>query len=447
MLGREEVFARIVRDLVDEGHPVEVRDLRVGLESVDGREVKRSIPRGEVVGATRIGGHRALVPAALVASADLEGDVLCDLERVLRVEAHRLAVVLVLRVAVAPGRSAPVRRVVAIVAERRADDQFVVERAEPGGVDPLGRELVGVDVVVGVPVAVAAALEVAARERLREADGVVFVDHAVGGRVESVSRAAVEIAVAVGVSRVVLPLVAREVAGKFAVDVGPERGEANEGAVVEVLLHAAAGVVGVKAAVVAVAVGMIPAAVDPVLRSPVLDAAAKRRARADSVPAAAVKLDMAARLVVVRIGDDVDHSGRADVAVKDVLRALEDFDALNCAEADLREVGRVHVGAVEPLAVDDDEEATEAVFAVAAGGELRKRRVVRAEVREVERDALLLEQVCDVSRAARGDFATRDDLDRGGDFVRDLADARGLDNDWRQFGRRSLVCLCGVGAE
>ncbi len=288
MLGREEVVARIVCDLVDEGHPVEVRELRVCLEPVDRREVKRGVPRGEVVGATRIGCHRALVPAALIASADLEGEVLGDLERVLRVEAHRLAVVLVLRMAVAPGRSAPVRRVVAVVAECRADDQLVVERAELRGVDPLGRELVGVDVVVGVPVAVAAALEVAARERLREADGVVVVDHAVGGRVESVRRAAVEISVAVGMGRVVLPVVAREVAGKVAVDVGPERGEANVGTVVEVLLYAAAGVVGVKAAVVAVAVGMVPAAVDPVLRAPVLDAAAKRRACAYGVPASAV---------------------------------------------------------------------------------------------------------------------------------------------------------------
>ena len=287
----------------------------------------------------------------------------------------------------------------------------------------------------------------AARERLREADGVVFVDHAVCGRVESVRRAAVEVVVAVGVGRMVLPVVAREVAGKFAVDVGPERGEANEGAVVEVLLHAAAGVVGVKAAVVAVAVGMIPAAIDPVLRSPVLDAAAKRRACADGVPAAAVKLDSPVRLVVVRIGDDVDHSGRADVAVEDVLRPLEDFDALNCAEADLREVGRVHVGAVEPLAVDDDEEASEAVLAVAVGGELRERGIVRAEVCEVERDALLLQEVCDVSCAARRDFCAGDDLHGGGDFIRGLADARGLDNDWGQFCRRSLVCLCGVGAE
>ena len=190
--------------------------------------------------------------------------------------------------AVAVGRGSPVRGVVAVVAESRADDQLVVERADLRRVYPLGRELVGVDVVVGVPVAVAAALEVAARERLREADGVVVVDHAVGSRVESVRRAAVEVVVAVGVGRVVLPVVAREVAGKVAVDVGPERGEANVGPVVEVLLHAAAGVVGVKAAVVAVAVGMIPAAVDPVLRSPVLDAAAKRRAAADGVPAAAV---------------------------------------------------------------------------------------------------------------------------------------------------------------
>ncbi len=152
-------------------------------------------------------------------------------------------------------------------------------------------------------------------------------------------------------------------------------------------------------------------------------------------------------LVVVRVGHDVDHSGRADVAVEDILRALQDFDALDCAEADLREVGRVHVGAVESLAVDDDEEATEAVLAVAAWGELRERGVVPAEVREVERRALLLEQVRDVSRAARGDFAARDDLHCAWDFIRGLADARGLDHDWRQFCRRSLVCLCGVCAE
>ena len=152
-------------------------------------------------------------------------------------------------------------------------------------------------------------------------------------------------------------------------------------------------------------------------------------------------------LVVVRVGDDVDHSGRADVAVEDVLRALKDFDALDCAEADLREVGRIHVGAVEPFTVDDDEEASEAVLAVATWGELSERGVVPAEVREVESRALLLEQVRDVSRAARGDFAARDDLHCAWDFVRGLADARGLDNDWRQFGRRSLVRLCGVGAE
>ena len=192
---------------------------------------------------------------------------------------------------------------------------------------------------------------------------------------------------------------------------------------------------------------MIPSAIDPVLRAPVLDAAAKRRACADRVPAAAVELDSPVRLVVVRIGDDVDHAGRADVAVQDVLRALQNLDALDCAEADLREVGRVHVGAVEPFAVDDDEESSEAVFAVAARGELRERGVVSAEVRKVERDALLLQKVGDVLCAARGDFAARDDLDGGGDFIRGLADARGLDNDWRQFCRRSLVRLCGVCAE
>ena len=192
---------------------------------------------------------------------------------------------------------------------------------------------------------------------------------------------------------------------------------------------------------------MVPAAVDPVLRPPVLDAAAKRRARADRVPAAAVELDSPVRLVVVRIGDDVDHAGRADVAVQDVLRALQNLDALDCAEADLREVGRVHVGAVEAFAVDYDEETPEAVLAVAAGGDLREGGVVAAEVREVERDALLLQEVRDVSCAARRDFCAGDDLDGGGDFIRGLADARGLDNDWGQFCRRSLVRLCGVCAE
>ena len=247
--------------------------------------------------------------------------------------------------------------------------------------------------------------------------------------------------------RVVLPVVARDVAGKVAVDVGPERGEADVGAVVEVLLHATACVVGVKAAVVAVAVGMVPAAVYPVLRSPVLDAAAKRRARADRVPAAAVEFDSPMRLVVVWVGHDVDHAGRADVAVEDVLRPLQDFDALNCAETDLCEVRGGHVWAVEPFAIDDDEEPPEAVFAIAARGELRERRIVSADVPEVERCALFLEQVCDVSRAARGDFAARDDLDCAWDFIWSLADARGLDNDWRQFCRLSLVRLCGVCAE
>ena len=118
------LIAPTIYDLVDEGHPVEVRELRVGLEALDGREVKRGVPRGEVVGAARIGGHRALVPAALVAPAELDGDILCDLERVLRVEAHRLAVVLVLGVAVAVGGSSPVGGVVAVVAESRAESFF-----------------------------------------------------------------------------------------------------------------------------------------------------------------------------------------------------------------------------------------------------------------------------------------------------------------------------------
>ena len=133
--------------------------------------------------------------------------------------------------------------------------------------------------------------------------------------------------------------------------------------------------------------------------------------------------------------------------MKDVLRALQDFDALDCAEADLREVRRIHVWAVEPLTVDDDEEASEAVFAVAAGGDLREGGVVAAEVREVYRRRLLLQEVHDVLRAARRDFCAGDDLHCGGDFIRGLADARGLDNDWRQFCRLSLVRLCGVCAE
>ena len=349
----------------------------------------------------------------------------------------------------------------AVVAEHRAGDELVVQAEDRRRVDPLRRHLVGVDVVVLAPVVpvargdgrievvrvvvrvaarvVAARVHPAAPGRRVHPHAVVLAHDALERRVEPVGRAAVPVGRRLRARAVVLPHARGQVPRQVVVGVVVRRAHAQVRAVLPVLSDAAAQVPGLPAVVAAVAPGVLPAAVGPVLDARLGIAAAVGRARAERLPAAAVGLDASVRVVVDRVGDDVDGARRGRVAVEDALRALQDLDLADAAEVDLREERGGHVGEVEALSVDHHEQAAEAVLAPAARRDLRERGVARAGADDVEGGRLLLQEVDDVLRAALRDFRARDDLHGRGDSEGGPVEARGLHRHGRELRHRGFV--------
>ena len=73
--------------------------------------------------------------------------------------------------------------------------------------------------------------------------------------------------------------------------------------------------------------------------------------------------------------DDVDHTGEGVVTVERALAAAQHLDALDIGQRDLQPVQARHVGAVQPLAVQQDQHAAVAILAEAAQSDLRLRGV------------------------------------------------------------------------
>ncbi len=432
--GREH--GAVVRQLVQERRAEEAREADVGLQVLDGREEKRRVVGVFVRRAVRrVAVARVPHPDAFVASAQLQGDVVVEVQRILREDAHRLPRDATFHAREAPARIAPRCRVVAVVAEGRAEDELVRETEDVRRVDPLGRDFIGIDLVVAVPVAVGARLHMAMRRGSGHFERVFVVDLGIERRVQPVCRAAVVVVLRGGLARVRVPLVARQATRGFVVAVVVERGDLQPRTVVPVLADAAVDVPDVEAGVLAVAVRVVVRGACPVEKALVLQSAAVGERAADGVPAAAVQFKGAVAVVVRRFGDDVDHARRSAVAVQDGLRTGQDFDLLDGSERDLREVGRVHVGTVQPLAVHEHEHAAESVFAVAAHGELGQGRVVAAQMVQLHRRREFGEYAGEVVGSRPGDILCGDDLHVLRQVPRRFVEARGLDDDGWQIRR------------